>query len=804
MKAKNKIIQCIVIILLVPFLGSCSDEFVKGAYIASSNEYALNASFEKLQNVPAEGGVVNSRIEATNSVEWELQGLPNWCTTTTQRGTGSQDVSFNVSENESFSSSRTHIFNIITKNKDWSISVPASIIQQKKSKIFNVTPSDNASLTFDSKGGQITLSISTNVAWTAECKETFIDLSQSSAQGDLNLVISASAYDQIDVVQNRTATIYFKDAVEGDVLKVITITQTPLNSSITTEKISVDFDQSKNTKVYSLGNISGGYSVSSDATWLSIYKNKDKGTVDVTLSVDSNDDDEERTSKAYVFLEGGNVILYTFDVRQKGNQIELQPSSVSFSANGGVNSVEVKTSSRWKATNNNNWLTVQEDGFNCKLLAAENNSLSSRIGFVEFNRLNNSGEIVGKTVKLNVTQEPRYFSPDTQILQFGPEAATKVLNIDSDADWSLTTNDTWISLSSMSGIGNASVQVSVSSNTSTQSRTGILYLKCLDKTIEIAVAQGTPYVNIESNSVSLEAKGGTAVLSLSANVNWKASSSESWLSVSPNNGNGEDLLTLVANKNESSYSRNAIVSISSIAPTIKVNVKQDKPSLEISKSSLTFAEEGGTSEPIIVTTDYDYKITTSDSWISVSEHNNTFTVTTEVNKRETRTGSVVVSLIGISGTVRRTITITQKGDDTPYIDLGLPSGTKWCAYNKGATKIGESGNIYTGTQSEEFSCPSRTQVEELISKCIWERITLNGVTGYQVKGPNGNTIFFSNSTVVSMGGYSHKGMYVWVNSSPGAHYTDGQEDLEYSNAYGPQISFVAHKDQSKFSVREVR
>ncbi|MCF0178213.1 MAG: BACON domain-containing protein [Bacteroidales bacterium] len=785
-------------------LSSCSDQFVKGVYIASANEYMLNASLEKLQNIPAEGGIVNSRIEATSSVEWELQGLPDWCTTTTLKGTGSQDISFNVSENESFSSPRSHIFNLMSTNQDWSVSIPVSIIQQKKAKTLDVNPSDKASLTFDSKGGQKTLSISSNVPWTAECKEAFLAMSQTSAQGDLNLVISVGTYDQIDVTQNRTATVYFKDAAEGDVLQVITVTQTPLHSTITTERISVEFDQTRSTKVYSLGNISGGYSVSSDAPWLSITKNKGQGMVDVTLSVEPNGNDDERTSKAYVFLDANGVILYAFDVRQKSDQIELQPNPVSFTASGGASSVEVKTDSRWRATNNNGWLTVQEESHSCRLIASENNSLSQRTGIVEFNRINDSGETVGKTVTLAVEQEPRHITPDTQTLQFGPDAATKELHIDCDASWTLANNDAWISLSPTSGNGSASVQVSVGANASTQSRTGTLYLKCLDRTIEIAVIQGTPYVNIESNSVTFEAKGGTSTLSLSANVNWTASSSASWLGVSPGSGNGDNALTLTAARNDSPE-RNAVITISSVASPIKVNVKQKAPSLEVSKSSLSFSEAGGTSEPIIVTADYDYIITTSASWIKVTESSNTFTVTAEPNKVETRKGSVVISLVGVSGTIQRTISISQKGDDTPYVDLGLPSGTKWCAYNKGATRIGGNGNTYTGTQSDQCNCPSQAQANELISKCTWKYTTLDGVTGYQVTGPNGNNIFFPSTPTVIMGGYSQQGMYIWVKGNPNpSYYDEAQYYLRYSSADGARLDYVAHRDQSKFSIREVR
>ena len=132
-----------------------------------------------------------------------------------------------------------------------------------------------------------------------------------------------------------------------------------------------------------------------------------------------------------------------------------------------------------------------------------------------------------------------------------------------------------------------------------------------------------------------------------------------------------------------------------------------------------------------------------------------------------------------------------------YVDLGLPSGTLWATCNVGANRPEECGlyfmwagvqpsditnnsvpymtedgkwTKYT-TRSEDSSTgvpdnkislepeddaayvmwgegwriPSKANFEELISECSWKWITQNGVKGYQVTGPNGNTIFIPES-----------------------------------------------------------
>ena len=138
------------------------------------------------------------------------------------------------------------------------------------------------------------------------------------------------------------------------------------------------------------------------------------------------------------------------------------------------------------------------------------------------------------------------------------------------------------------------------------------------------------------------------------------------------------------------------------------------------------------------------------------------------------------------------VKVTQ--DQHEYVDLGLPSGTLWATCNIGATSPEDYGDYfawgettiktdfrwstlnYCGDEKgENFSkyntlpkygsvdnkttlersddaatanwgvnwcMPTRQQFQELNDKCSWTWIVRNGKIGYEVKGPNGNTMFF--------------------------------------------------------------
>lgn len=114
-----------------------------------------------------------------------------------------------------------------------------------------------------------------------------------------------------------------------------------------------------------------------------------------------------------------------------------------------------------------------------------------------------------------------------------------------------------------------------------------------------------------------------------------------------------------------------------------------------------------------------------------------------------------------------------KQDSIQLINLGLSSGTLWADRNLGAncpegygeyfrfgetTPFVENSSEYeykklpesiAGTKYDAatfifgkgFAMPTFNQFTELIKECRWEWITVNGINGKKVTGPNGNYVF---------------------------------------------------------------
>ena len=178
---------------------------------------------------------------------------------------------------------------------------------------------------------------------------------------------------------------------------------------------------------------------------------------------------------------------------------------------------------------------------------------------------------------------------------------------------------------------------------------------------------------------------------------------------------------------------------------------------------------------------------------------------------------------------------TSENKGPEYVDLGLPSGTKWATFNLGATIPEELGDYYAwgatekrdyfswgnykwcegdektltkyctssnyGTSDyktildpsddaarvqwgENWRMPTKEEFKELFRECNWQLGTLNGVYGYTAVGPNGNSIFLPFSGLHGERGildYKEAGCY-W-STSLDSEYVDKANCLYISPGY---------------------
>lgn len=84
-----------------------------------------------------------------------------------------------------------------------------------------------------------------------------------------------------------------------------------------------------------------------------------------------------------------------------------------------------------------------------------------------------------------------------------------------------------------------------------------------------------------------------------------------------------------------------------------------------------------------------------------------------------------------------------------YVDLGLPSGTKWATCNIGASTPSRAGIDYLREEATVVAkqqggyLPTKADFVELLDYCHWREIDKDGMKGFCVVGRNGNSIYLA-------------------------------------------------------------
>lgn len=119
------------------------------------------------------------------------------------------------------------------------------------------------------------------------------------------------------------------------------------------------------------------------------------------------------------------------------------------------------------------------------------------------------------------------------------------------------------------------------------------------------------------------------------------------------------------------------------------------------KTPITFSAAGGTSNPITVTTDGNYIVTPSDTWLTIKQTNNTFTITAAQNEGAFRTATVTVALTGLKSgeSLAKTVTVTQAKYSSEQTFTVTGNG-KTVSFKM---KLVEAGTFTMGATSEQGS-----------------------------------------------------------------------------------------------------
>lgn len=387
--------------------------------------------------------------------------------------------------------------------------------------------------------------------------------------------------------------------------------------------------------------------------WLTASATTGTGAATITLTAKENTSADNARAAVLTFASTAGDYQYskTISVGQPKADpyITNTTTSLSFSSGGETKAFNINANSTWKVSQCPNWLSLTPDNgqsgsTSVCATSQENPNADKRegtiiIGLEKFN----------KNQEIKVSQEGKEFNDLVDRLEFPNTASNQILTVETDGHWTAKSSFSWIHLTPTSGQGRGTLQISVDANEGKDERSGTISISVGTTTQQIIIVQSGRYITISYNDLISNSKPTTIHLSLISNTDWTATSSdENWLTVDKKQGTGNASLTLSIADNPSIHERTATVTFVTEAETKILSFTQPGRTLSVNPESIAFTNEGGTSDVLTVTTDGSYTITYEETWISVKQIDNTFTITASENQDETTRKAIVnVAITGL-------------------------------------------------------------------------------------------------------------------------------------------------------------
>ena len=256
-------------------------------------------------------------------------------------------------------------------------------------------------------------------------------------------------------------------------------------------------------------------------------------------------------------------------------------------------------------------------------------------------------------------------SLDMNSMEFSSESGSRSFSIKSNTSWTVSSNQTWCSVSPASGKNNGSVTVKVSENTSTSARTATVTVKSEIGILTAKVTQNeaNAAISLDTSTMEFTSSSGEQTFKITANTSWAVSSDQTWCSVSPTSGSNNGSVKVKVSENTQTSARTATITVKTDAGSRTVSVTQSGASgqVSLSVSDMEFAAGSG-SKIFSIKSNTTWAVSSDKNWCIVSPTSGSGegSVTVSVDEN-TSTSSRTATITVESATIKRTLAVTQNG-----------------------------------------------------------------------------------------------------------------------------------------------
>lgn len=504
---------------------------------------------------------------------------------------------------------------------------------------------------------------SDGVAWSVSNSASWLSFTPSSGTATADVTISVTE-NKSDTARVAYPSVEAADARLADAF-VLTVTQKASEPFINIGEQTVVLDGGIATKVVS---VVSNYALDYSATenWISLEPLREG----VRISVTENPGAADRT--ADIIVRAGSLTK-SISVIQRSANVTATVEQLTFTPSAATQQMTIEAGAGWNATASMSWIDVSPSSGDAgttvlSVSVTANTDISQRMGYVYVS--------VGQTVKLEipVMQEGTNLSLSPASLLLDSHGSARMLTVSASIPWELMASEAWIHIDKTKGDSGTQVTVTADENKGKTPRSGSIVLKdsagkeCAVVSVE-QEGKDDDADDVYDFGYTFLSKGGSLEVYPIDNADWTAEivSGESWISISPASGNKDKSMVITVSDNASGDGRSGYIRITYGQHSYLCPIVQAGKTMEVSTRTVDFFAKGGMSPTIIVTADKSPKVTTSASWLKVSQNGSSFTLTAGKNSSANlRMADVTVTLPGVDNSPVERISVRQAGVDGTF------------------------------------------------------------------------------------------------------------------------------------------
>ncbi|HEY4787466.1 MAG TPA: BACON domain-containing carbohydrate-binding protein [Bacteroidales bacterium] len=420
-------------------------------------------------------------------------------------------------------------------------------------------------------GSSSTFNISSNTNWTVSSSQSWLNVSNESGSGDATITVTASSTNT--TTTDRQAIVTISGAGTSYQLSV---TQAFSGATLTVSNTTLGVGATEGSEASFSITSNADWTVRCSESWLIADKGYGTGNGNVTIKAVENPLLSERT--ASVFVSGAGKTLEII-ITQAAGTLSLLTSTNAITigaSEGSTGLFSITSNTSWTISCSDSWLSasLNSGSGNASVLitASANTASAERVATMTIS-------ITGVTRTITVTQSftGATLSVPTTLVNLSSGSSTGTFEIVSNASWTVSCPDSWLTLSPLSGTGNKTITITALTNSTITPRAATIIVSGsgITQSVTVNQAAAAEALNVSSNTLDIGATtGATVTFTITSNISWYISNSDAWITAYPTFGSGDATVTLTATSNPTSSPRNGSVTVSGSRLTQTINVNQ--------------------------------------------------------------------------------------------------------------------------------------------------------------------------------------------------------------------------------------